>query len=376
MQFSYLTVYRKKITLTYKNLRLDTGFKCTPRNFSKKKQEILPSSNLKNREFINQELKKQKRKIDDLIIYCHKTYGEVEVDRLKKLIKNPPEARQEEVTDMIALLGEFIEVKGHTKTNKIHNLRMHISRYLDGETIKPDQVDLYFLNGLESLLRETNGSNSVKKYFNVLKGFFNYLERYKGYPVNIAVRDKKIMGEEPFFVVLTDQQVDDLREYIPDSKPKERIKDIFLILILTGMSWTDYVNCTIDHDIKVIHGFRQKTRTPFKVPLHPEVIVILAKYRHIKPLVAAPVFNRSLKSLLSNIPSYCFTKKKRGKSKPFYELVTSHTGRHTFIDRGLRRNFPIQQLMTYVGHKSPNQLLEYAKKHLTTSADFELINQL
>lgn len=88
------------------------------------------------------------------------------------------------------------------------------------------------------------------------------------------------------------------------------------------------------------------------------------------------VFNRDIKELLSKIPSFCFTKTKNNTEFMFYDLVSSHTGRHTFIDLGLRQNWPIQTMMSYVDHKSPTQLLSYAKAHLPSENDFELINQI
>ena len=381
MGFSYLTVYRNKLTVTftqdYKTLRINTGFKCSSRDFSKKNQMILPSSKIKDQDYINTEIKAQKKKIDDLIKYSIEKYGEIEIDKLKELIKNPSQLIEENKSDdLISLLQDFIDVKKYGRTNKAHNLKSHLIRFNGDKKIRPMEVDLRFLNEFEDFLYETNGANSTKKYFNVLKGFYKYLIRYKSYPVNAAIRDKKISGEEPFFVVLTDEQIGDLRNYVPQSSSQDRIKDIFLILILTGMSWTDYENCSIDFDQNIIQGDRKKTKTPFKVALHQDVVSILNKRQNQKPIVSAPVFNRLLKRLLANIPSFCFKKTKRGKEILFCNLVSSHTGRHTFIDRGLRNDIPIQALMTFVGHKSPKQLLDYAKKHLITQNDFELINRL
>ena len=86
-----------------------------------------------------------------------------------------------------------------------------------------------------------------------------------------------------------------------------------------------------------------------------------------KPIIADQAFNRQLKNLLGNLDSFrhSVTLQKNNNiyvTEPFYRCVSSHTGRHTFIDRLLRRNVPINIIMGYVGHSNPGQLLSYAKK--------------
>jgi integrase len=147
---------------------------------------------------------------------------------------------------------------------------------------------------------------------------------------------------------------------------QKRIKDIFTILLFTGMAWIDYKQLDLNLHLRNgnITKERSKTKTGFCVPIHKRVDEILQSG---KPIIADQAFNRQLKNLLSTLGSYrnpVSLQKKNNLyvTEPFYRCVSSHTGRHTFIDRLLRRNVPINIIMGYVGHSNPGQLLSYAKK--------------
>ena len=322
-------------------------------------------------------ISKIKSDIDDLIDYSIKEFGEADVIRLRALIKNPPQKKTAGRNEcLIQLFEEYIAVTGQGKRSKVHTLKSHLEKFIGDDFIRPIDLDYQFLNLFEIHLRKTNRENSTKKMFEDLRSFFNYLTKHKGIPSNQAVKDKKVKGTEPFFVVLTENQLNNLYRHEVESELEGKIRDIFLILNYTGLAWVDYFKGDFNLIQRRIRGRRSKSGTPFNVPLHNNVIDIFEKYDGQKPLVCQQVFNREVKKVLAKIPSFQFDKSKNGKKIPFYNLVSSHTGRHTFIDLGLRKSWPIQTMMSYVGHSSAKQLLEYAKKHLATDNDFELINQL
>ena len=305
-----------------------------------------------------------------------KKYGVPDVVRIRALIKNPPNLQKHSNNEsLLELFEEYIIVTGKKKRSKVYTLKSHLQNFIGEQFIRPIDVDFHFLNRFETHLRKTNGQNSTRKLFDDFKSFFNYLNRYKDIPVNKYLKDKRIKGTEPYFVVLTQSQVNDVWNYKTQCDFEDKIRDIFLILCYTGLAWIDYTKGEFDIDKKRIKGRRSKTGTAFNVPLNDKVLKILSR-NGCKPQVCLQVFNRGIKNLLAKIPSFNFYKSKNGAKYPFYDLVSSHTGRHTFIDIGLRHNWPIQTLMTYVGHSNAKQLLEYAKKHLTSDNDYELINQL
>jgi integrase len=132
------------------------------------------------------------------------------------------------------------------------------------------------------------------------------------------------------------------------------------------MAWIDYKQLDLNLHIRNgnITKERSKTKKRFCVPIHKRVYEILKKG---KPIIADQAFNRQLKNLVCTIRSFRFpvTLQKDNSeyiTEPFYRCVSSHTGRHTFIDRLLRRNVTINIIMGYVGHSNPKQLLSYAKK--------------
>ena len=48
--------------------------------------------------------------------------------------------------------------------------------------------------------------------------------------------------------------------------------------------------------------------------------------------------------------------------KPFYECVTSHTGRRSFATNGYRRDVPLPLLMSVTGHTSEAMFFKYIKE--------------
>lgn len=241
MALSYFAIYRDAICIAfshdYKTLRHSTGHKCPSRDWSKKNEQILPSSKLKDKDRINRDILRQKKEIDDIIEYAIEQYGEPKVDKIKELIINPPpNLNKKSKGNLLDLLEEFISENPSGRTNKIHGLKSHLTTFIADKNTRPQDVDAKFLNDFEAHLRQTNGDNSSKKYFIVLKGFFKYLRINKGYKENEAVRNKNIKGKEPFFVVLTKPQLDDLISFAPQTLHEQTVKNIFLILIYTGLA--------------------------------------------------------------------------------------------------------------------------------------------
>jgi site-specific recombinase XerD len=204
------------------------------------------------------------------------------------------------------------------------------------------------------------------------------------------------------------------------------IGQILLFLCHTGVSYVDFLNLQIGNLIFIkekndskslqIHLTRQKLRTvsTCKIPildltidliseklgmLHDSVegdindptpievkIAVLENYirKMIKigkftmntplfPKVISQVFNREIKDVLANIGinTPVFSSKFYGGSKSFatvpkYKLITSHTGRRTFITRSIENGVSHLVLMDMTGHSKVQTLARYNKN----SAEF------
>jgi hypothetical protein len=91
---------------------------------------------------------------------------------------------------------------------------------------------------------------------------------------------------------------------------------------------------------------------------HPRIV----KY------VPAQVFNREIKDVLRKIglcrPVNLISKinnRKHEEQKELWELVSSHTGRRTYVTLSLEQGISLHHLMLSTGHTKTSTLLQYNK---------------
>jgi integrase len=140
-------------------------------------------------------------------------------------------------------------------------------------------------------------------------------------------------------------------------------RDIFVFSCYTGLAYIDvkklnYSDITIGIDgQKWIYSRRQKTETPFRIPLLPVPLEILERYKdHPRRVVddkALPVSsNQKLNEYLKDIAGLCGIRKK----------LTYHMARHTFATTiTLNNDVPIETVSKLLGHKSLKITQHYAK---------------
>jgi site-specific recombinase XerD len=209
----------------------------------------------------------------------------------------------------------------------------------------------------------------------------------------------------------------------PQSNLSEREKligQIFVFLCSTGFSYTDFTNLRLQHiqiesnnlekeKYVTLEISRQKLRTVHKsiIPIVDVTIDLLLEWiaidkefysfdqvdlmskkillekmmslinkgritkkyhpRIIK-YVPAQVFNREIKLVLNKIglcrPVNIISKvgnKKEEENKQLWELVSSHTGRRTYVTLSLEQGISLHHLMLSTGHTKTSTLLQYNK---------------
>lgn len=156
----------------------------------------------------------------------------------------------------------------------------------------------------------------------------------------------------------------------------QNVRDIFIFSCYTGLSYADVqklrsdeLNIGIDKNLWIFTN-RQKTGTPTRMPLMPEALAIVEKYKgHPKCIVSGlllPVLsNQKMNSYLKEIADSC------NIEKP----LTFHIARHTFATTvTLSHGVPIETVSKILGHSSIKQTQHYAK--LTDNKVSDDINQL
>lgn len=236
----------------------------------------------------------------------------------------------------------------------------------------------------EKHLRKSLNAGTLRKRLMNLKVFFNHLVIEEGYKTNKFVKNSKTKRFEPDFVVLNESQIKAFENFEVQNGSQQRVRDIFIVLLYTGLAIGDY------NELKSLHvqnnrivKRRKKTKTLFEVPVHPKVSEIINRYGDVEtlPKIVGQAFNKQLQNQLKLITEFQHSEEllvdeDKYETKPFYKWVSSHCGRHTFIDRLLRLQTPYQVLMQFVGHKTVDQLISYSKKKGINGEDKHFISML
>jgi integrase len=160
---------------------------------------------------------------------------------------------------------------------------------------------------------------------------------------------------------LTQDEINQLRDLILESKDLERIRDIFLFACYTGLAYSDIkqlkdVHIIQDTDLSwYIRKPRQKTGVESIIPLLPAAIRILQKY--------------SLTNSIRDVSWYVSTNQKMnqrlktiGTLAGISKKLHMHLARHTFATTvALTNGISIESVSKMLGHSSTNQTEHYAK---------------
>lgn len=159
-------------------------------------------------------------------------------------------------------------------------------------------------------------------------------------------------GEDESVEYLTEDEM----QLILDTHPvpgtqMEKVRDLFVIQMFTGLSYSDMQALDIrnyhkEGDAWVSNGKRIKTGVPFVSRLLPPVVEVLERHGWQVPQIPNQKYNCLLKTFGAVIG---------------VDGLHSHLARHTFATYMLSNDVKLQNVMRMMGHKKIQQTLRYAK---------------
>ena len=269
-----------------------------------------------------------------------------------------------------------------------------------------DNVDEAFIEAFHRWLVDNRGQQGVTVYNNLtrLKSFLKWGRRKKIYK-GTADRDycPKVKGAGGLtrqIVYLTRDELRRFEEYEFKGKQFQTAKDVFLFCCYTGLRTSDVLrlrraDCHADH----ITVTTQKTNHTLTIPLNDKAKALLEKYagcsanRRQKTLgILSPALpatdrkamNRSIHEMMRMAGideplrhTYYIGQERHDEEVPKYELITTHTARHTFIVMAISLGIPPMVIMEWTGHKDYNAMRPYIAIAGETSAQaMSLFNTL
>jgi len=211
---------------------------------------------------------------------------------------------------------------------------------------------------------------SVSNHVKVLKTFMKW-SRHKGYHATTAWeqfwRDKRT-GDT---IALTVDELRRIRDVDLTDKPRlNRIRDIFLLQVYTGMRYGDLLKLApkhFDDEVGIIRFTTEKTHTACIVPITGPLRSLLEKYpSRLFEVPSGVKFNVYLKELgavagmtKETVIAKYVGGKREETSLPRSELLTSHVARRTFATTSLRFGVPEAVIGAVTGHAAKGMLQQH-----------------
>ena len=277
---------------------------------------------------------------------------------------------QKHNNEMEALLG-----KGYAKgtLDRFTITKNHLTAFIKFKFKKNDvefaDLNLEFVKDFEFYLRTVRdcSNNTTLKYIANFK------------KIVIRAIDNEIISKDPFKNFkgrktklvkkpITTQELYELEKHYFSTDRLDVVRDVFVFQCYTGLAYIDAyqlkktdIKKGIDGNLWIISE-RQKTNSSFNVPLLPQALKIIEKYKE-HPLclqrgTVLPVSsNQKMNEYLKEVANLC--------GFPF--TLNTHMARRTFGSTvTLNNNVPINVVKELLGHSSVKQTEAYANTEQTT----------
>jgi integrase len=298
--------------------------------------------------------------------------------------------KKKEVTpDFFTVFDKFV-VEAGTANNwvpatytKFSSLRKHLYAYMPQQIL--NQLTKEKLQGFVKYLQDAGQMNTtVSKYMSYVRwflrwacnnGYYNGLlhEQYKP-------RFKGIDCKEVIFL-----SWEELQHFLNYQFPENRsslscVRDVFCFCCFTGLRYSDVARlrpCDVKRTTNkpFISIVTMKTEDRLHIELNKYVLQILDKYKNIHfpkglalPVISNAKMNEYLKEaaeiagIKEPVRIVFFKGNKRYENVlPKCELLTTHSGRKTFICNAIRLGIPTNVIMEWTGHSDYKAMKPYIK---------------
>jgi len=279
--------------------------------------------------------------------------------------RNIIEIFREHNRKIAALVGkQYAELTLERYETSLKHTQAFIQSKYKVDDLDITKLDYEFIENYEFWLKSVRNCdhNTAMKYLGNFKKIVRicikngWLQKDPFFGFSFAMKEVKRSA-------LTEEEIKQIADYKFGSDRVSRVRDIFLFSCYTGLAYADVKKLTRSEIQSGFNGkewiftSRKKTDTDTRVPLLPEAIEIVNKYKDDPECVntnkVLPVLsNQKMNAYLKEIADLCGIRKK----------LTYHLARHTFATTiTLSNGVPIETVSKMLGHKNLKTTQLYAK---------------
>lgn len=253
---------------------------------------------------------------------------------------------------------KYLTIKKYVTTL---NILLEFEKYLNAQLDISTFDKFLFERFVSFLIQEKNHfNNTVAKHVAVIKAFIR--DTYPDFDTSFLV----FREYRPEVIAFSEKELNQLVQ-VSFTGSKEMAKDLFIFLCTTGMRISDVrrfnPNWLVDD---LIEYSAAKTMSKAYVPLMEPTRRILEKYNGKPPKMCEQHFNRLIKKICFEVglDRIVIIRDRQGRKLferefPLYKVVSSHTGRKTFVSMMLAKGVPIQDVMNMSGHQDYKSMKPY-----------------
>lgn len=302
----------------------------------------------------------------------------------------------EDEYSLIGFLEKFIESNptslADNTLRQYRTLKSHLLDFISatGYRLSFDTITVHFDQAFYEYLiskEKPLGPSSINKLYGILKNFLTYATR-KGYNTNMVYKTFERKRKKSSHIALTESEVQALK-LLELSGSAEFYRDVFIFSCETAMEYSavaklkpsdihtgSFEGVNDGKEITYAEYHRSKTSQKVTPPLNAEALALIDKYADPDrntcfPKLTNQVYNRTIKALgkqagitdTVEVIEYHGAEKVT-KTYPRHELISSHTGRRTFVTLFIERGGTNEACRVYTGHATNRQLDEYRKDTL------------
>lgn len=246
----------------------------------------------------------------------------------------------------------------------LDRVKLFILQEYGDNDIDLSSLDVLFIRRFEIFLKTKYNieHNTIMKHLKQLKKVVHFAQQL-GYIDKDPFMLHQTAFKQGTRESLTQEELGKIETHTFKINRLERVKDVFLFICYTGLSYSDLAKLSPGGVTKGIDGKnwiiynREKTGIRASVPMLPQAQEIINKYKNdpdcLKENKLLPVIsNQRLNSYLSEIATICEIEK----------WLTCHVGRHTFATTvTLTNGVPIETVSKMLAHASIKTTQIYAQ---------------